>query len=57
MKTSGELEKEFVTNIVAITGKDLAAWLDEIKAQDIDKRNDIIKWLKTEKNLGHVNAS
>lgn len=56
-KTSGEIEKEFIEGLKSTTGQDLAAWLKLIKDSAIDKRNDIIKWLKEANNFGHMNAS
>ncbi len=55
-KTSGEIEKEFIEGLKTSTGKDLKSWLTEIKSCGIEKRNDIIKWLKTEHGFGHMNA-
>lgn len=56
-KTSGEIEKEFIDGLKTTTGKDLKQWLQEIKGSGIEKRNDIIKWLKENKDFGHMNAS
>lgn len=56
-KTSGEIEKEFIDNLKTTTGKDLAAWLTEIKVCGISKRNDIVKFLKEENGFGHMNAN
>lgn len=57
MKSSGELEKEFVDHIVERTGKDLPTWLGDIKSSGISKRNDIIQWLKKEHGFRYVNAT
>jgi predicted transport protein len=56
-KTSQEIEQEFIDGIKSATGKELKAWLEIIKKKDIEKRNDIINWLKKEQAFGHVNAS
>ena len=56
-KTSGEIEKEFIEGLKSSTGKDLSQWLKIIKNSGIEKRNDIIKWLKTDQGFGHMNAS
>ena len=56
-KTSGELEKEFIDGLAAATGKDLNGWLEEIKKSGIAKRNDILDFLKRERNFGHMHAS
>ncbi|MDX1941846.1 MAG: DUF5655 domain-containing protein [Saprospiraceae bacterium] len=56
-KTSQEIEKEFIDDLQKTTGKDLTAWLASIKDSGIDKRNDLIAWLKTDQGFGHLNAS
>ena len=56
-KSSGEIEKDFIDSLRETTSKDLNAWLKEIKASGIEKRNDIIQWLKNDKKFGHMNAS
>lgn len=56
-KTSGEIEKEFIKGLKDSTSKDLSEWLNELKAFDSQKRNDIINLLKTEYGFGHMNAS
>ncbi len=56
-KTSQEIEKEFIENLKPSTGNDLKSWLSILKNCGIDKRNDIIKWLKETHNFGHMNAS
>ena len=55
-KTSQEIEKEFIDELKSNTGKDLKGWLTSIKGSGIEKRNDIIKWLKGKYNFGHMNA-
>lgn len=55
--TSGEIEKEFIDNLKPTTGKDLKQWLNELKNSKIEKRNDIIKWLKESQDFGHMNAT
>lgn len=56
-KTSGEIEKEFIDDLKNTSGKDLNAWIAEIKAFGNQKRNDILNLLKTEYSFGHMNAS
>src|SRR6478752_5568168 len=55
-KTSGELEKEFIDTAKDKTGKSLEQWLALVKTSDIDKRNDIIEWLKKGHGLKHMQA-
>jgi len=56
-KTSKEIEQEFIVGLNTDTGKDLRSWLSAIRESGIEKRNDIIKWLKDKHGLGHMNAS
>jgi predicted transport protein len=56
-KTSKEIEQEFINGLKAETGKDLKSWLSNISKSGIEKRNDVIKWLKNEHNFGHMNAN
>ncbi len=56
-KTSQEIEKEFIDGLKSTTGTDLKGWMEIIKKCGIEKRNDIIKWLKVEHGFGHMFAS
>jgi Domain of unknown function (DUF5655)/Domain of unknown function (DUF4287) len=56
-KTSGEIEAEFIANLKSATGKPLSEWLKLLAAAGVQKRNDIIKWLKEKNGFGHMNAS
>ena len=42
----GELERQFLESLKADTGRDLAAWMEAIGAENLDRRNDIIDWLR-----------
>ena len=55
-KTSGEIEKEFIETAKDKTGKSLQDWLKAVKATGIEKRNDIVEWLKKDNNLNHTQA-
>lgn len=55
-KTSGEIEKEFIESAKEKTGKALEAWLKLIKASGIEKRNDILEYLKKTHQLNHMQA-
>jgi hypothetical protein len=57
MKTSGEIEKEFIDNLKQSTGKTLAEWMKQVSGSGISKRNDMINWLKEKNGFGHMNAS
>lgn len=55
-KTSGEIEKEFIESAKAQTGKSLKEWLVLTKSSGIEKRNDILMWLKKGHGLNHLQA-
>lgn len=55
-KTSGELEKEFIDTAKEKTGKSLQDWLSLVKQSGIEKRNDILEWLKKGHGLNHLQA-
>lgn len=55
-KTSGEIEKEFIDNAKSLTGKSLKEWLALAKSSGIEKRNDILEWLKKGHGLNHLQA-
>jgi Domain of unknown function (DUF5655)/Domain of unknown function (DUF4287) len=55
-KTSGELEKEFIATAKEKTGKTLGAWLSLVKSSGIEKRNDMLEWLKKGHGLNHMQA-
>lgn len=42
----GEMERQFLESLKADTGRDLAEWLEAIAAENLDRRNDIIDWLR-----------
>jgi len=56
VKTSSEFEKEFLSTIHEKTGKDLQQWLTLVKSSGIEKRNDILEWLKKGHGLNHMQS-
>lgn len=42
----GDKEREFLNALEADTGRTLAQWMDAIRAQGLNERNDIIDWLR-----------
>jgi len=56
-KTSGEIEQEFLDTLKNSTGRSLKEWRAHIVASGVNKRNDIVKWLKEKNGFGHMNAS
>lgn len=55
-KTSSELEKEFIDGAKEKTGKSLKEWLSLAKSSGIEKRNDLLDWLKKGHGLNHMQA-
>lgn len=55
-KTSGELEKEFIDTAKEKTGRSLPEWLSFVTSSGIEKRNDILNWLKKGHGLNHMQA-
>jgi predicted transport protein len=55
-KTSGEIEKEFIDTAKEKTGRSLQEWLKLVKASGIEKRNDILEWLKKGHGLNHLQS-
>ena len=53
MKTAQEFEKEIIDSLKEKTGRDLQSWLGAVKSQGMEKRNDILNWLKKERGLIH----
>lgn len=56
-KTSGEIEQEFIEGLKTTTGKDLKQWLKIIEGAGLQKRNEVVDWLKNGQGFGHMNAS
>ena len=56
-KSSQQIEQEFLIGLFKNTGKSLNEWVETIKASDLDSRNKILDWLKSNHDFGHVNAS
>ena len=56
-KESQEIEREFIATAKAKTGHDLDEWMEIISASGLDKTNAIIKWLKQDYSLNHMQAS
>jgi hypothetical protein len=56
-KDSQRLEQEFIATVQAKTGKDLNEWMAVIGKSGLDKPNAILKWLKDEHKLNHMQAN
>ncbi len=55
-KTSGEIEKEFIETAIEKTGRSLDDWLKLVSSSGIEKRNDILEWLKKGYGLNYLQA-
>jgi hypothetical protein len=56
-KDSQRLEQEFIAKCRENTGRDLAEWMKIIEKTGLDKPNAILKWLKDEHKLNHLQAN
>jgi hypothetical protein len=56
-KDSQRLEQEFIATVQEKTGKSLQDWLDIIGQSGLDKPNAILKWLKDNHQLNHLQAN
>jgi len=56
-KEARELEQAFLSSLVDETGEDLAEWMLTLEAAGLQKNNEIVKWLKSEKAFNHMQAS
>jgi hypothetical protein len=56
-KDSQRLEQEFIATTQAKTGKTIQEWMQIIGSAGLDKPNTILKWLKEEHKLNHMQAN
>ena len=56
-KDSQRLEQEFIAKCRENTGRDLTEWMEIIRATGLGKSNAILKWLKDEHKLNHLQAN
>jgi hypothetical protein len=56
-KDSQRLEQEFISTVHDKTGHDLAEWMAIIGASGLSKPNEILKWLKEQHSLNHMQAN
>lgn len=56
-KDSQRLEQEFIATSREKTGRDVPEWMAVIGAAGMDKPNSIIKWMKDEHKLNHMQAN
>ncbi len=55
-RDSQRLEQEFIATCAAQTGKSLDIWMQVLGASGLDKPNALIKWLKENHALNHMQA-
>ncbi len=56
-KDSQRLEQEFIASAREKTGKAVSEWMTVIGTSGLDKPNAILKWLKDNHNLNHMQAN
>jgi hypothetical protein len=55
VKTSTELEREFMESLHEVTGVSLADWLASLRRKDLNSRNVIAEWLMTQ-GMNHLQS-
>ncbi len=53
MASVEETVASFERNIAAQTGRTVAAWVEVLRGQGLDKHGQMLAWLKAEHGLGH----
>jgi predicted transport protein len=56
VKTSAELEREFIDTAKEKTGKSLEEWISLAESSDCSKRNELLEWLKANYGLNHMQS-
>lgn len=56
-KSYGQIELEFIDNLLPSTGKNLSEWLIIIRKENLAKRDEIASWLKNKHSFAHTNAT
>lgn len=56
-KTSQDYEREFLETIQEKTGRDLSTWLTTVETAGLNKQQALVKWLKAEQGLNHLQAT
>ncbi len=56
-RDSQRLEQEFITSCEEKTGKSLDAWMQILQETGLDKQNALIKWIKDNHRLNHMQAA
>lgn len=56
VKTSGEIEREFIATAQVKTGRSLQGWLHLVQSSGLTQRRDILHWLKNNFAINHLQA-
>ncbi len=56
-KEARELEQAFLNSLADETGESLADWMQTLESAGLQKNNEIVKWLKSEKKFNHMQAT
>lgn len=60
MRPMGKIEDAIATqvaNIESSTGRSMAQWVEDMRAQGLDKHGQMVAWLKSERGMTHGNAN
>ena len=56
-KEARELEQAFIASLAGETGANLAEWMQVLESAGLQKNNEIVKWLKSERDFNHMQAT
>lgn len=56
-KESQRLEQEMIATAKEKTGHDVPEWMDIIKSSGLSKQAELVKWLKSQHSLNHMQAT
>ena len=56
-KEARELEQAFLATLDDKTGAGLAEWMQILESTGLQKNNEFVKWLKTERSFNHMQAT
>ena len=56
-KEARELEQAFLNSLAEESGADLAEWMRTLESANLQKNNEIVKWLKNETDFNHMQAT
>jgi hypothetical protein len=55
--TSSDVEQQLIRNLLQCTGRDLNTWMATIKIEKLDRRIQMVSWLKTRHGFSHLAAN